>query len=231
LARPVGGLHAAVDCGRTSCAPAKNPLACRLHGRRVRPRWTRRFQAGEALTEAGQPGLARVLVDAARRRAVHQPGDAVTQLADRRFHRGQGRACGPRLRRSPAPRCLGPPLRMGPQRPDGLPDRHGPPLGPDLGRLPHPLAATAVGIRAQAAVRGVRARLALARPGAEALPIVGRAPGRIRIKLSIDNRCKVGCFTLFAQTLTKDLRRCASFSRRLGRQTFCGGTGTGKKAV
>jgi hypothetical protein len=64
---------------------------------------------------------------------------------------------------------------MGQPRPDFLPDRPVQPSGPYLGMLTHPLAATAVGLRAQAAGRGVRARLALAGPGAEALPIVGLA--------------------------------------------------------
>jgi hypothetical protein len=56
------------------------------------------FQPGEAVTEAGNPGRELVLVDEARRRAVNQPGDALTKLAALRFHRGQGRAFGPRLR-------------------------------------------------------------------------------------------------------------------------------------
>jgi hypothetical protein len=99
LARPGGGLQSAVDCGRTIVEPAHHPLSCRLHGRRLRPRLTLRFQASEALTEAGNPGLALVLVDAALRIAVHQPGDALPALAALRFHRGQGRAFGPRLRR------------------------------------------------------------------------------------------------------------------------------------
>src|SRR4029453_508081 len=62
--------------------------------------------------------------------------------------------------------------RMSQQRTDFLPDRHVQQIGPYLGILTHPLAAKAVGIRSQAAVIGVRAWLALAGPGAEALPIV-----------------------------------------------------------
>src|SRR5712691_4057763 len=53
----------------------------------------------------------------------------------------------------------------------------------------------------------------------------------IRMKLSIDNRCKFNGFMLLSQTRAEYLRCCASFSRRLGRQTFCGGTGTGEKAT
>src|SRR4029434_2000344 len=75
-----------------------------------------------------------------------------------------------RLRLSPAPICLGQPLRMGQPRTDFLPDRPVQPSGPYLAMLTPPLAATAVGLRAQAALRGIRARWSLAGPGAEALP-------------------------------------------------------------
>src|SRR5713101_8548011 len=98
LARPVGCLQSAVDFGRKIFESANNQLECRLQGRLIRPRLTLLFQASEALTEAGNPGLELVLVDAALRIAVKQPGDAVPELADLRFPRGQGRACGPRLR-------------------------------------------------------------------------------------------------------------------------------------
>jgi hypothetical protein len=98
LARPVGCLHSAVDCGRTSFEAANHQRSFRLHGRRRRPRLTLRFQAGEALTEAGKPGLELVLVDEARCRAVNPPGDTWPELADLRCHCGEGRAFGPRLR-------------------------------------------------------------------------------------------------------------------------------------
>jgi hypothetical protein len=55
--------------------------------------------------------------------------------------------------------------------------------------------------------------------------------GVIRMKLSIDNCCKFNGFMLLSQTCAEYLRCCASFSRGLGRQTFCGGTGTGEKAA
>src|SRR5216683_7134267 len=98
LARPVGCLQSAVDFGRKIFESANNQLEFRLQGRLIRPRLTLLFQASEALTEAGNPGLELVLVDEALCIAVKQPGDAVPELADLRFPRGQGRACGPRLR-------------------------------------------------------------------------------------------------------------------------------------
>ena len=58
-----------------------------------------------------------------------------------------------------------------------------------------------------------------------------RPQGGIRMKLSIDNRCKLNGFVLLSQTRAEYLCGCASFSRRLGRQTFCGGTGTGETAA
>jgi len=64
------------------------------------------------------------------------------------------------------------------------------------------------------------------------LPAPGEAPlAGIRMKLSIDNYCKFNGFMLLSQTRAEYLRCCASFSRGLGRQTFCGGTGTGEKAA
>src|SRR5216684_2576512 len=95
LARPVGCLQSAVDFGRKIFESANNQLEFRLQGRLIRPRLTLLFQASEALTEAGNPGLELVLVDEALRIAVKQPGDAVPELADLCFHRGQGRAFGP----------------------------------------------------------------------------------------------------------------------------------------
>src|SRR5262249_23454078 len=50
----------------------------------------------------------------------------------------------------------------------------------------------------------------------------------IRMKLSIDNCCKFNGFMLLSQTRAEYLCCCASFSRGLGRQTFCGGTGMGE---
>ena len=51
------------------------------------------------------------------------------------------------------------------------------------------------------------------------------------MKLSMDSCCKFNGFMLLSQTRAEYLCCCASFSRRLGRQTFCGGTGTGEKAA
>ena len=59
--------------------------------RLIRPRLTLLFQAGEALTEAGNPGLELVLVDEALGIAVNQPGDTLPELADLRFHCGERR--------------------------------------------------------------------------------------------------------------------------------------------
>src|SRR4030095_13391072 len=65
---------------------------------------------------------------------------------------------------------------------------------------------------------------------ADALAALRTCAG-IRMKLSIDNCCKFNGFMLLSQTRAEYLCCCASFSRRLGRQTFCGGTGTGEKAA
>ena len=65
LARPVGCLQSAVDFGRKIFESANNQLSFRLQGRLIRPRLTLLFQAGEALTEADNPGLELVLVDEA----------------------------------------------------------------------------------------------------------------------------------------------------------------------
>jgi len=51
------------------------------------------------------------------------------------------------------------------------------------------------------------------------------------MKLSIDNCCKFNGFMLLSQTRAEYLCCCASLSRRLGHQMFCGGTGTGEKAA
>src|SRR4029453_1902884 len=69
LARPVGFLHSAVDCGRNSFESANNHRPFRLPGRR--PRLTLRYQAGEALTDAVKTGRKLVLVDEALCRAVN----------------------------------------------------------------------------------------------------------------------------------------------------------------
>src|SRR5262249_7297107 len=60
---------------------------------------------------------------------------------------------------------------------------------------------------------------------------IQRGLGGIRMKLSIDNCCKFNGFMLLSQTRAEYLCCCASFSRGLGRQTFCGGTGMGEKAA
>ena len=59
----------------------------------------------------------------------------------------------------------------------------------------------------------------------------GHALHGIRMKLSIDNCCKFNGFMLLSQTRAEYLCCCASLSRRLGHQMFCGGTGTGEKAA
>src|SRR6516162_8013478 len=62
-------------------------------------------------------------------------------------------------------------------------------------------------------------------------PLVRGGWGGIRMKLSIDNCCKFNGFMLLSQTRAEYLCCCASLSRRLGHQMFCGGTGTGEKAA
>src|SRR6516164_6931948 len=59
----------------------------------------------------------------------------------------------------------------------------------------------------------------------------GGSGGGIRMKLSIDNCCKFNGFMLLSQTRAEYLCCCASLSRRLGHQMFCGGTGMGEKAA
>jgi hypothetical protein len=58
-----------------------------------------------------------------------------------------------------------------------------------------------------------------------------RALGGIRMKLSLDNCCKVNGFMLLSQALSQGLRGCSSFSRCLDRQTLSGSTGALQKAV
>jgi len=65
------------------------------------------FQAGDALAQAGNPGLKLVLVNEAICVTVDQPCDALSQLANLAVNRGQGRAVCPGLRLQAAPIFLG----------------------------------------------------------------------------------------------------------------------------
>src|SRR4029453_12549517 len=94
LSRPGGSPQAIVEFRRKVFQTANNQLQFPVQSGLLRPRLTLLFQAGEALTEAGNPGLELVLVDEALRIAVNQPGDTLPERADLRFHCGERRAFG-----------------------------------------------------------------------------------------------------------------------------------------
>ena len=175
FARPVGGLQAVVEFGRKVFQTSNNQLQFPVQGRFICQRLALLLQAGEALAQAGHPGLKLLLVDEALGITVDQPGDALAQLADLAFDRGQGRAFGVRLRLQAAPIFLREPLRVVQQRTDFPPDGQVQQIRAHLRILTEPLAAKAVRVRAQTAVIGVRARLAFAGTGAEAFAIEGIA--------------------------------------------------------
>src|SRR5712691_9871537 len=115
LARPVGGLQAAVEFGRKIFETANNQLQFPVQGRLIRQGLALLLQAGKALTQARNPGLKLLLVNQALRITVDQPGDALSHLAHLAFHRRQRRASGMRLRLQAAPIFLRQPLGMGHQ--------------------------------------------------------------------------------------------------------------------
>src|SRR5712691_10203286 len=172
---PVGFLQAIVDCGGTVCQTSHTQRQLRGHGHLIRAVLALLLQPGEPLAQAGHPGRTLVLVQEAIRLTVDQPGHALAPRADLAFARDQRRAVGGGLRRPAAPLFRREPLRGRQPGPHGLPDRQGPQSGPSLRLLTDPLAAKAVRVCAQAAVRGVRARLACPRPRPEALPLAGLA--------------------------------------------------------
>ena len=175
LARPVGRLQAVMALGRAVLETANNQRQCPLPSGLLGQRLALLLQTSEALAPAGHPGRTLPLVDEALGITVDQAGDALAPLADVAFNRGQRGAFRARLRLPAASLCLREPLRMRAQRPDFLPHRQVHPIRPSLRMLTEPLATKTVGVRAQAAVRGVRARLAWAGTRAEAFALEGIA--------------------------------------------------------
>jgi hypothetical protein len=130
------------------------------------------LQAGHALTQAEHPGLTLSFINEPISVTIDHPRHPLPYLAELLLKRGQGRAWGAGLRRQPAPIFLRQSLGVRQQGTDFLPDGEVQPIRPHLGILTDAFPPEAVRIGAQATVIGVRARLALAGTGAEALPIV-----------------------------------------------------------
>ena len=170
LACPVGSLQTSAEFGRKIFEPSDNQLQFPVQGRFIYQRLALLLQAGEALTQARHPGLKLPLIDQAFGITVDQPGDALAQLADLAFDRGQRRAFAVRLRLQAAPIFFREPLRVVQQRTDFPPDRQVQQIRAHLRILTEPLTPKAVRVRAQTAVRGIRARLAFAGTGARRLP-------------------------------------------------------------
>src|SRR5215510_1087730 len=155
--------------------PANNQLQFALQGGLIRQRLALLLQPGEALAQAGNPGLKLMLVNEALRITVDQPGHALAHLADLVFDGGQRCAWGVRLWPQAAPIFLREPLGRGQQRTDFLPDGQVQQIRAYLRILTEALTPKAVRVRAQTAVVGVGAGFAFARPRTEALSIEGIA--------------------------------------------------------
>src|SRR5215475_4774453 len=175
LARPVGRLQAILEFGREVLETANNQLQFPLHSGLISERLALLLQPSEALAQTGHPGFKLPLVDEALGITVDQPGHALAQLADLAFNRGQRGTFRARLRLQTASIFLREPLRVREQRPDFLPHCQVQQIRAYLRILTEPLAPKTVGVRAQAAGRGVRARFALASPRTEAFAIEGIA--------------------------------------------------------
>src|SRR5262249_21739928 len=67
LARPIGGLQTVVEFGGKVLQPANNQLQFALQGGLLRQRLALLLQPGEALAQAGNPGLKLGLIDEALR--------------------------------------------------------------------------------------------------------------------------------------------------------------------
>src|SRR5262245_38179455 len=175
LARPIGRLQAIMECGREVLETANNQLQFPLQGGLIGERLALLLQTSEALAQTGHPGLKLPLVDEALGITVDQPGHALAQLADLAFNRGQRGTFRARLRLQTASIFLREPLRVREQRTDFLPHRQVQQIRSYLRILTEPLATKTVGVRAQAAVIGVRARFAFAGTRTEAFAIEGIA--------------------------------------------------------
>ena len=172
---PVGVLQAIVHFGGTVFQPSNNQRQFRLRGGLLHAVLALLLQTGEALAQAGKPGRKLGLINEALRITVDHPGDTLAQLADLAVDRRQGRAFGGCLWLQAASIFLREPLRVCQQGTDVLPDGPVSPIRPSLRMLTEPLTAKAVRVRAQAAIRGVRAGLPFAGARAEACAIAGRA--------------------------------------------------------
>src|SRR5215471_11587897 len=175
FARPVGGLQAVVEFGGKVLQPTNNQLQFALQGGLLRQRLALLLQPGEALAQAGNPGLKLGLIDEALRVTVDQPGQALASLADLVFDGGQRCVFGARLGLQAPPVFLRQSLRVGQQRTDCLAHRQVQHIGPYLRILTNPLTAKAIRVCAQAAIIGVGAWLAFPSTRAEALPVEGIA--------------------------------------------------------
>src|SRR5262249_47472565 len=89
FARPVGDLQAVVEFGGKVLQTANNQLQFALQGGLISQRLALLLQPGEALAQAGNPGLKLGLIDEALRITVDQPGHALAHLADLVFEGGQ----------------------------------------------------------------------------------------------------------------------------------------------
>src|SRR5215471_1920811 len=96
FACPIGSLQAVVEFGGKVLQAANNQLQFALHGGLFRQRLALLLQPGEALAQAGNPGLKLGLIDEALRVTVDQPGHALAHLANLVFDGGQRRALGAR---------------------------------------------------------------------------------------------------------------------------------------
>jgi hypothetical protein len=175
LARPVRRLPPGVESGGTVLQPADHPLPLPGPGGFLRQRLALLLPPGQA--QAGKARRKRGLVNATLRLPVDQPGHALAPLAALVFDGGQRRAFGAGLGLQAPPGCRRQPLRGGEPGTACLPHRQVPPVGPPLRMRAAALAPTAVGLRAQTAVRGVGAGGAWAGTRPEALPVAGRATG------------------------------------------------------
>src|SRR5262249_732816 len=173
LARPVRRLQPVVEFGSKVLQPANHQLQLPVHGGLLGQRLALLLQSGEALAQAGNPGLKLGLIDEALRITVDQPGHALASLAELVFEGGQRRAVGARLGLQATPVFFREPLRVAQQGTDFLPHRQVQQVRPHLRIVADTLAPKAVGVCPQTAVIGVGARLTFAGTGAQAFAIEG----------------------------------------------------------
>src|SRR5215470_18076074 len=160
LARPVGRLQAILEFGREVLETANNQLQFPLHSGLISERLSLLLQTSKALAQTGHPGLKLPLVDEALGITVDQPGDALAQLADLAFNRGQRGTFRTRLRLQTTAIFLREPLRMRQQGTNFPPHCQVQQIRPHLRIVTEALASKTVGIRPQTAIIGVGARLA-----------------------------------------------------------------------